>query len=539
MKEAALLALPEGMEIDQIHISQTGLVVEVASTTPSSRCPLCLEPSSHIHSYYHRTLKDAPCVGRQLQLSLTVRKFLCQNADCSRKVFSERIADLAEPWARMTTRLKEQITSIGLATSGKAGIRLGDRLGIETSRNTTLRRIMEIPDEARASVVYLGIDDFAFRRGYQFGTILVDLESHRPIDVLPDRRAETAAAWMRDNPDIHVVSRDRASAYAKAAAEAVPQAIEVADRFHVCKNLTEATQLLLARYQAETLAASQTENEPRLDEPAKQQISIQEWRPPEPASVKKARLARRAGRYARYQQVVECGQQGMTSKEIADRLGLSDRTVQKWLAAGTFPEVRSRRKKASSFDAFAPHVLKRWKEGEHKGIALYREIKAQGYTGSDRSVYRYLATLKQTEIQAPVNIERVKKYTPNTAVWLFVRDPQTLDEIEQEDLTTFCQASPTLKRTYDLVADFMQMVRKREGYRLNTWLEQVEASDLPELQSFAAGVEKDKDAVRAGLTGPVNNGQVEGQVTKLKLIKRTMYGKAGFPLLRQRVLHAI
>lgn len=255
--------------------------------------------------------------------------------------------------------------------------------------------------------------------------------------------------------------------------------------------------------------------------------------------MKKARLARRAGRYARYQQVVAYGQQGITPKEIAGRLGLSDRTVQKWLAAGTFPEARKRRKKSSSFDAFAPFVLKRWKEGEHKGIVLYREIKAQGYIGSDRSVYRYLATLKQTEIQAPVNVERIKKYTPNTAVWLFVRDPKTLDEIGQEDLTTFCQASPTLKRTYDLVQDFMQMVRKREGHRLDAWLERVAASDLAELQPFAAGVEKDKAAVKAGLTWSINNGQVEGHVTKLKLLKRTMYRKAGFPLLRQRVLHAV
>ena len=174
MKAATLLGLPEGMEIDQIQITETRLVVSVVSTCPRSCCPLCSQPSSHIHSYYHRTLKDAPCVGRQLQLSLTVRKFLCHNLYCSRKVFTERLADLAEPWARMTTRLREQITSIGLATCGKGGVRLGNRLGIETSRNTTLRRIMDVPDDARASVVYLGIDDFSFRRGYRFGTILVE-----------------------------------------------------------------------------------------------------------------------------------------------------------------------------------------------------------------------------------------------------------------------------------------------------------------------------------------------------------------------------
>jgi transposase len=182
-------------------------------------------------------------------------------------------------------------------------------------------------------------------------------------------------------------------------------------------NLTEAVLVLLARSQAEILAAKDQEESGR--EAKKPLISIEQWRPPEPHSVEKARLARRAGRYARYQQAVEFGQQGMTPKEIAGRLGLSDRTVQKWLVAGTFPEARKRRKKPSSFDAFASFVLKRWKEGEHKGITLYREIEAQGYTGSERSVYRYLATLKRAEIQAPVNVERIKKYTPNTAVWLF------------------------------------------------------------------------------------------------------------------------
>ncbi len=539
MKEATLLALPEGMEMAQIQITETGLVVSVIATHPRSCCPLCSQPSSHIHSYYHRTLKDAPCVGRQLQLSLTVRKFLCPNPDCSRKVFTERIPDLAEPWARMTTRLREQITSIGLATSGKGGVRLGDRLGIETSRNTTLRRMMDVPDDARASVVYLGIDDFAFRRGYQFGTILVDLESHRPIDILPDRRAETAAAWMRDNPEIHVVSRDRASAYASAASEAAPQAIQVADRFHVSKNLTEATQLLLSRCQAEIAAGGGHMEEPAQNESGKPVISIEEWRPKEPARVKEARLTRRAGREARYKQVMQMQSLGSTTREIACQLGMSQRTVQKWLAAGTFPEAQKRRKKSSSFDEFAPYVLKRWQEGERNGLTLWRETVAQGYTGSERTVYRHVETLKQASVQASLNADRLHKFTASTAVWLFVREKKSLDEVEQEDLATFCQASPTLKRTYDLVQDFMQMVRKREGHRLDAWLERVAASDLPELQSFAAGVEKDKDAVKAGLTWPVNNGQVEGHVTKLKLIKRTMYGKAGFPLLRQRVLHAV
>jgi len=483
-------------------------------------------------------LKDAPCVGRQLQLSLTVRKFFCRNPDCSRKVFTERLKRLAEPWARMTTRLREHITSIGLATCGKGGVRLADRLGIETSRNTTLRRIMDVPDDARGSVVYLGIDDFSFQRGYRFGTILVDLESHRPIDLLPDRQAETAAAWMRDNPEIQVVSRDRASAYASAASEAAPLAIQVADRFHVSKNLTEATQLLLARCQAEITAASKME-EPAQDESCKPVISIDKWRPKEPAHVEKARLSRRAGRKTRYEQVVERRSQGLTAKQIACQLDMSERTVQKWLAAGTFPEAKKRRKKHSSFDPFAPSVLKRWQQGERNGLVLWREIQKQGYTGSERTVYRHLETLKQASVQASLNPNRLHTFTASTAVWLFVRDPNSLDEVEQEDLAMFCQASPTLKRTYDLVQDFMQMVRKREGHRLDAWLERIAASDLAELQSFAAGVEKDKAAVKAGLTWSINNGQVEGQVTKLKLIKRTMYGKAGFLLLRQRVLHAV
>ncbi len=538
MDATLLFPLPEGMLIEDIQATETSLSLTVRATHPTSCCPLCSQASSSIHSHYQRTLSDASCVGRQVQLSLTVRRFYCRNRVCERKVFTERLPRFVQPWARMTIRLSEHLQAVALATSGRGGIKLAVRLGMQTDRQTLLRRIMALPDLPEESVLYLGVDDFAFRRGQRFGTVLVNLETHRIVDLLPDRRAETAAAWMKQRPDITAISRDRGAEYAKAAAMGAPQAINVADRFHVVKNLTEALQLLLARCQEEIKAASQTP-EPSQDEPSKQVVSVEEWRPLEPAHVEKARLARRSGRYAHYQQVVQLREQGMKTPAIARQLGMGERTVREWLKQGTFPEAKKRRKRQSSFDAFARSVLSRWEAGERNGLALWREIKQQGYTGSGRTVYRYLETLKQAEVKASANPQRIQKYAPNAALWLFVRDPESLDEVEREDLAAFCQTSTALKKAYDLVQDFLSMVHKREGHRLDTWLEQVASSDLCELQSFATGVERDKAAVQAGLTWWINNGVVEGSVTKVKLIKRQMYGRAGFALLRQRVLHAL
>ena len=538
MEEASLFALPEGMSVEQIQITEHGLVIDIKASQPTSCCPLCAHPSDSIKTHYRRVLQDAPCAGRQVQLVLTVRKFNCRNSYCPRKVFTERLPTFVEPWARMTIRCCQQITSIGLATCGKGGARLADRLGMPTTRPTILRRIMDLPDVSAGSVVYLGIDDFSFRRGYRFGTILINLESHRVVDLLPDRQVETAAAWMRQQPDLAVVSRDRGGEYASAAREGAPQAIQCADRFHIVKNLTEAFQVLLARCQAGFLAETKP-GELDQGEQNKPIISIEEWRPPEPTHVEKVRLARRAGRYARYQRVVELSRQGVATKEIAGRVGLSDRTVRDWLKQGTFPEAQKRRKRQSSFDPFAAYILKRWQDGEHNGLVLWREIKDQGYIGTDRSVYRYLKTLKQAEVRTSGDPARIQKYSVQAAIWLFVRDPKKLDEIEREDLAAFCQVSAPLKKAYDLLQDFLSMVHQREGQRLDAWLARVAESGLPELLSFASGIEKDKDAVRAGLTWSINNGMVEGHVTKLKLIKRQGYGRAGFPLLRKRVLHAV
>jgi transposase len=421
MEEASLLALPEGIVVDQITISENGLLIEIVATSPTSCCPLCSQPSSSIHCHYRRVLRDVPCAGRRVQLVLTVRKFSCRNAYCERKVFAEHFPTFVEPWARTTIRFCQQITSIGLSTCGKGGAKLAARLGIQTSRQTILRRTMDLPDVLTGPVLFLGIDDFSFRRSYCFGTILVDLESRRVVNLLPDREAETSAQWMRHHPDITVVSRDRGSEYAKAAMLGAPQATQCAGCFHIVKNLTEATQLILVRCQEEIAAASKRE-EPYQNSSTKQVISLEAWRPKEPAYVEKARLARRAGRHTRYQQVVELREQGMTAKEIARLLGLSDRTVQRWLAARTFPEAKKQRKRQSRFDSFAPYILKRWREGEHTGITFCREIEVQGYTGSERTVYRYLEVLKQAEVK-PASLHRLQKFSANTAVWLLCVRP--------------------------------------------------------------------------------------------------------------------
>lgn len=537
MEEARLFALPEGIVVVQIQITEHGLLIETTATAPTARCPACFEVSDSIHCHYRRMLRDVPCAGCQVQLLLTVRKFTCRNPACFRKVFAERLPDFVQPHARTTSRHTEQITSIGLATCGQGGARLAGRLGIHTSRHTILRHILALPDVSTGSVLWLGIDEFAFRRGYRFGTILVNLESHRVVDLLPNRDAASAATWMRQHPDLTVVSRDRGSEYARAASAGAAQALQCADRFHLVKNLTEITQLLLARCQAAILETSKTKVQ-QQDDPNRSPITIEEWRPKEPAYVKKTRLARRTGRYARYQRVIELHTQGLTPAEIASQLGLSARTVRSWLASDGFPEARKRRKKRSDFEAFAPFVLTRWQEGERNGIHLARELREQGYTGSERTVYRYLEALKQAEVNA-TTLNRLQKWSAKTAVWLFVRLPNVLDGLEREALAAFCQASPTLKRAYELIQAFLLLVHQREGANLDSWLAHVKESGISELQSFAAGIEKDKEAVKAGLSWSINNGMVEGHVTKLKLIKRQGYGRASFPLLRKRVLHAV
>ncbi len=531
MEVSSLLSLPEGLHVEWIELHGADLLVGVVSLSPSSCCPLCSQASSQVHSCYQRTLRDVPCGDRKVVLRLSVRKFFCRNPDCPRKIFAERLSPFAQPWAQITTRLFEAVQAIGLATSGELGTRLADRIRMHASPTTILRRIMALSSPAAGRVTVLGIDDFSFRRGRRFGTILVDVSKHQVIDLLAERSTNSAAEWMRHHPEIEYVSRDRGTDYTQAVREGAPQATPVADRFHLYKNLVEAIEPAVARCCKEIRKDLPKPIEPKLP-------TAKEWRPTRSPAHEHQYQSRLEDRQERFDSMMDLQKLGIPQEEIARRLGVTKRTVQNWNKQGSCPGNRRRRKRRSLFDPYAVYVLRRWKEGCKKGSVLYREIKEKGYRGTDRQFYRFLQTLKQERVELP-ELPVLSRVSVREALWLIARPFDDLVVDERADLEELCQASMQLAALHTLVQSFGQIVRKREGSRLQDWKQQVAESGISEVQRFIKGLERDQEAVLAGLTVVHSNAQAEGFVNKLKLIKRQGYGRAGFPLLRQRMLHAL
>jgi transposase len=417
-----------------------------------------------------------------------------------------------------------------MVLGGQAGTRLGEELGISGSRDTILRliRMSALPTEVAPKKV--GIDDWAWKRGHRYGTLVCDLERGIPIDLLPDRTVETVTAWFQHHPSVEVISRDRASEYAVAARKGAPQAVQVADRWHVMKNLGEALEILLARHLT-------THRKRKTQEATLQQASVFTEKQRITMSLQQARIQQvhRDERAAKYEQVLALLKQGMTRHAIANQLGIGLTTIQNWVLAGTFPE-RKPREQSSQLDPFRPYVQKRWSQGYHNLMGIYRELQTQGYRGSYANVRAQFGDAsprtrsKQTSHIAPAFPSK------RLAAWLFVRRPEELTVEEQETLMRLRHLHPDVDLAYLFVQQFVQMLRTRTGEGLDAWLLAVASSPLADLKSFVRSVSEDKSAVLAGLTREESNGPTEGHITRLKLIKRSMYGRANFDLLRLRVL---
>ncbi len=537
---SSVFHFPAGITIDSIDPSANELVIRIACDFPSMPCPECRQPSARIHSCYQRLVADLPCAGRNVILALTLRKFVCGTPTCPRKIFTERLPGLVESYARMTSRLITLMQAIGLVAGGQKGTRLADRFAIATTPPTLLRHLMQLPVPLTRAVRVLGVDDFAWKKRFTYGTILVDLERRKIIDVLADRESATVEAWLQEHPEVELVIRDRGKDFTKAATVGAPQAQQVVDRFHMVKNLSEVLQEILGHCRAEIRQgeAPLPQLEKAGEEPPRPLPTAATCEPRTPAHVKKVHQARQASRDDRYSQMTTLRVQGLTQREVAKRMGMSERAVRHWLKRGAAPTNERRFRRRSVFDPYAAYVLQRWQDGIHEAKQLYAEIRAQGFPGTVRIVQRFVQTLRDDPVKITLPpATGADRFSSKTATWLFIRDPKQLTTQKQAELELICQRSETAHKTYALTQQFMSMLRLRRGQEFERWLSAVEASQIPELRRFAQGLLKDKSAVVAGLTLSYSNGPVEAQVQKLKLVKRSMFGRAKLPLLRQRLLH--
>jgi transposase len=535
MPTTPLFPVPEGLEMTSISDTPKELLVSVISHRASSPCPQCATPSSAIHSSYQRHPRDLPCVGRPIRLVFTVRKFFCRNPDCSRKVFAERLPDFIAASSRLTKRLRTSVQDIGFATCGKGGEKLGNKLGIPISDASLLWSLFLVPLPASGQVRVVGVDDWSWRRGKRFGSILVNLETHKIIDLLADREAESVKRWLAAHPEVEIVSRDRGGVYIDGATWGAPQAIQVADRWHLLSNLGDAVEefLIRAHIRLQEPALESSASQETLDKPLSSFSAT-------PASQRKSQ-ARLLRKWKLYERVQELHAAGMSLRKIGEELGLARNTVRKYFRQAPEPPLPTPRPlRASQLDPYEDYLLERWSQGERNAAQLYREICQRGYRGAATMVRAYIGHLRTTTADGSAprsRKERAKALSPRALRWLLTHKREDLEQEEQTRLAQLLNLSPEVQAIYDLLQAFLSMVRERKHQKLRPWMGQAERSGLPELKSFVAGIERDYDAVHAALRLPWSQGVTEGKVNKLKTLKRVMYGRAGFALLRQRLLH--
>lgn len=323
----SLLPSPDGLQLNdyEMDLEHHHVALSVSSTQTRAPCPLCGSVAQRVHSRYQRTLADLPCLHFSLSLLVQVCKFFCSNLACHRRIFTERIPEVAAPWARKTVRLVQQLHSIGLALGGAAGSRLGRRLGYSSCGSTLLNHLQRLPLSEFEVPKVLGVDDFALRKGRQYGTILVNLETHQPIALLSDRKAETLSDWLREHPGVEVLSRDRSKTYKSAMDQAVPEAIQVADRFHLVKNLSETLETALGSHRAQLKAAEQAQR--HITSADSSEIVVVT---PKPTAIATAQARAQTNQQQRVEQqrtIKALHEQQWSTEAIAHQVGLSPRTV--------------------------------------------------------------------------------------------------------------------------------------------------------------------------------------------------------------------
>lgn len=553
-----LFPAPEQLRLDSLAVSSNGSTVTfaLASVQTTTCCPLCGTSTARIHSHYTRTVLGLPWAGVLVQLRLRVHKFFCDLPECPRTIFTERLPQVLAPRARRTHRLATAQQRIGLALGGAAGERLAEEIAHPAGTDTLLAEVRQAPIPALPPATKIGIDDWAKRKGQSYATIVVDLERGQPIELLPERSVDCVAQWLQEHPGVEIISRDRGGIYAEGARQGVPDAVQVADRWHLLKNLGEAVLQVLQAHQS-AIEAALAPPQPSDSGPAapsavmEQNRSVPVSAAPrvETLPVSRAqqdRQQRQAQRQARYHMIQQLHQQGWSLRAIAQHMGMERKTVRKYLHASQCPHPQARPSRSSRLDRYKPYLLERWNAGCRNAIKLLREIQAQGFDGKRSIVRAYLTQLRKAQglpprSRSPFGTDSShdplqRPPTLRNLTWSIIRRPEKRENKEQQDLERLVYVHGDLKQVLTLAQDFAALLRERRGDELDDWLWRAQNSGILALRRFAASLRQDYAAVKAAATLPYSNGPTEGNINRLKLLKRQMYGRAKLDLLRQRVL---
>jgi transposase len=540
------------LSLEAWHVDEAAALItlDVTSTPTRVPCPLCGVQTARVHSRYTRTLADLPWGTYAVRVQLRVRKFFCDHLACVREIFTERLPTVAAPWARRTLRLAQRLLAYGLALGGEAGARLAARLGLRSSPDTLVRLVQAAPTPATSAPQSIGVDEWAWRRGHRYGTILVNLEDHQVLDLLPERSAESVATWLAQHPTISVVCRDRSALYAEGIRRGAPQAVQVVDRFHLVKNLREAVEAFL-HDQRPALQVAAAHTAQALTQVAGLGPVTPMYRGRHQCShvQQQRREAEQQQRHAAwvttYEAIHTLHTQGTPVTTIAQQLGISRPTVYAYLRRTTPPSPRSPQRSGQVVRPYMAYLIRRWREGCTDSMQLWRELRALGYTYSSRTVSRFVTRLRRASEAGWAPETQTSPYTrpqgPSARAisftWVCPEVKRMPDAQLYVDQLT--QADPAIAQAYTLSQAFLALVRERQGDALAAWMTEATTSGIEALARFAQGLQEDLAAITAGLTLPWSNGPVEGHVNRLKLLKRQGYGRAGVGLLRQRVMQAV
>ncbi|GHO63482.1 transposase [Ktedonobacter sp. SOSP1-52] len=520
------------LQMDSIHQEGLLVLITLISTRETDVCPTCQTHSRAGHGWFTRRIHSLPCSGRAVVFLVQARRFRCTNPTCPRKTFREDLSALANRYQRRTQAATHLLYSLAAIAGGKAGACLARQIQFPASRSTLLRCLLRQAASSSSGPKVVGVDDFAWTKRRRYGTILVDLETHRLLALLADCEGDTVAAWFRQHPSVQIVTRDRSPNFAEAIRRGAPHALHIADRFHLHMNAMTCLETVLTREQAtlcRVTAALRAEYQ-KVEPTPEPSLSVSEQQ----------RAMRRARRYARYEQVVQLSSQGWSQRAIAQEVGIHPQTVAIYLKAGQFPERAPHPPRSLAIQPYLEYLRQRWEQGEHNGRILFKEIRAQGYSAGLTGVY---VAIQPWRTHGPTaSLARAKvvqlypSYSPKQMLWLLFKEKPTVEE--QRFVQSVLEQSKTIACAYEYVRRFRQILTERDETALHPWAYEAEASQVPELARFVQGLCQDWEAVENALLFVSSQGQVEGQVNRLKVFKRQGYGRANPALLQAQLMGA-